>query len=371
MQPKTRILFLTLDGFSNVGGIQSVCKNMAFTLNSLHIGSEITKFSNLSLYDDISNDAYIRPNSFYGYKGNKYSFVTNALKKGIFCDIIIISHINLLLIALIIKLLNRKSRIVMLAHGTEIWRTIPAWKTGFMKLAVSIWAVSTHTKSILVTKHKIKPESIVVLNNCLDPFHKIAKSMIKPEELLTRHGLSCSQPILISVCRISRYDRDKGYDLILKALPEILNEFPNIHYFMIGRIEPSESKRISYLIDKLAIKNCVTILGHVPDLDLAKYYLLADIFVLPSTKEGFGMVFIEAASFGCIVISGNQDGSNEALMKGALGISVDPTSACLALQIAKSLRINRNPRSRRRIERKCVKHFSQSKYEIKIQELLK
>lgn len=371
MKLNSKILFLTLDGFSNTGGIQSVCKSMAYTLNSISIKSNTVDFTNLSLYDDLADNAYIEANNFHGYSGNRISFLINALKQGISCNTIIISHINLLLIALLIKLLNRKAKIVMLAHGTEIWRNIQIIKLYFIRIAITIWSVSEHTKDILIKRHSVKPINIVVLNNCLDPFHSASESLNKPEDLLKLHTLLAIQPIIISVCRMSKYDWDKGYNFTLRALPKIILEFPNLHYFMIGCIDPVELTRVNTLIASLNIKKHVTLLGYVSGSDLAKYYKLADLFVLPSSKEGFGLVFIEAASFGCQVISGDQDGSKEALMNGSLGISIRITSENLVNQIAKSLRNGRDILSRRSIKNKCFDQYSQGRYESIIKLLLR
>ncbi|RZK26638.1 MAG: glycosyltransferase [Flavobacterium sp.] len=371
MKTKSKIVFLTLDGFSKTGGIQSVCKSLAFTLNSISTKSNNVDFTNLSLYDDVADYSYIKESNFHGYRGNRVLFSIDAFKQGLCSNTIIISHINLIFIALIIKLLNRKSDIVMLAHGTEIWRNIQIWKLYFIRIAVNIWSVSEHTKDILVKRHNIKPLSIEVLYNCLDPFRNASKSLNKPEDLLKVHALSAVQPIIISVCRMSQYDWDKGYDLTLCALPKIIIEFPNIHYFMIGCIDPSELTRVNTLIASLNIQKHVTLLGYVSDFDLTKYYRLADLFVLPSSKEGFGLVFIEAASFGCEIISGDQDGSKEALMNGSLGISIHITLENLVHQIAKSLRKGRDILSRRSITNKCFHQYSQRRYESKVKLLLR
>jgi glycosyltransferase involved in cell wall biosynthesis len=258
----------------------------------------------------------------------------------------------------------------MLAHGTEVWRQIPTWKKLFLRSHVTIWAVSNYTKSALIN-HGIIADRTFVLSNCLDPFFKFSKSITKPRELFKQDCKAEKRPIMISVCRISEHDQDKGYDLTLMAIPKLLNQFPKLHYFMIGHGEPIELRRINKLIDCLAIREHVTLVGYVSEPDLSMYYLLADVFVLPSSKEGFGLVFIEAASYGCTIVCGNQDGSKETLLGGKLGISVDVSDSNSFLhQLGISLTMERSARIRRNISNMCEKHFNQCKYETQVKKLL-
>jgi glycosyltransferase involved in cell wall biosynthesis len=67
--------------------------------------------------------------------------------------------------------------------------------------------------------------------------------------------------------------------------------------------------------------------GFVAEEELAAHFMMADIYVMPSSKEGFGLVFIEAMFYGLPVIAGNADGSVDALLNGELGLLVDPQSA--------------------------------------------
>jgi phosphatidyl-myo-inositol dimannoside synthase len=55
---------------------------------------------------------------------------------------------------------------------------------------------------------------------------------------------------------------------------------------------------------------------------------MADVFVMPSTGEGFGIAFLEAMAAGVRVIGGNKDGSVDPLADGALGTLVDPDNEC-------------------------------------------
>jgi glycosyltransferase involved in cell wall biosynthesis len=56
----------------------------------------------------------------------------------------------------------------------------------------------------------------------------------------------------------------------------------------------------------------------------AAYFTMADIYIMPSTGEGFGIVFIEALFYGKPVIAGNVDGSVDALNGGNFGLLVNP-----------------------------------------------
>jgi glycosyltransferase involved in cell wall biosynthesis len=62
----------------------------------------------------------------------------------------------------------------------------------------------------------------------------------------------------------------------------------------------------------------------VPQEELPDYFRLADVFVMPSAGEGFGIVFLQAMATGVRVIGGSQDGSRDPLCDGALGTLVDP-----------------------------------------------
>ncbi len=64
--------------------------------------------------------------------------------------------------------------------------------------------------------------------------------------------------------------------------------------------------------------------GYLQDEELEEHFTMSDMYVMPSRKEGFGIVFIEAMYYGLPVIAGNADGSTDALLNGELGQLVDP-----------------------------------------------
>ena len=85
-----------------------------------------------------------------------------------------------------------------------------------------------------------------------------------------------------------------------------------------------DRERVEALSSVVGVRGLVTLAGFVSDHELADHYRLADVFAMPSTGEGFGIVFLEAMGCGTPVVAGNRDGSVDALGNGALGCLVNP-----------------------------------------------
>jgi glycosyltransferase involved in cell wall biosynthesis len=140
-----------------------------------------------------------------------------------------------------------------------------------------------------------------------------------------------------------------------------------MHYFIVGETDPYEEARLTSIIQKLDLIRHVTLTGGIDDVGLIDYYMLADVFVMPSSKEGFGMVFIEAAACGCQVIAGNSDGSREAVLNGRLGKIVDSAdSEMLKLAIVEKLTIKPSDACKRHQQQLSLKHFGYRQYVEKI-----
>lgn len=206
------------------------------------------------------------------------------------------------------------------AHGLEAWDIErPALKKA-LKGADRIIAVSGYTRDRLLGEQYLAPEQISVLPNTFDAnSFQIAP---KPHNLLQRYRLKESQPVILTVGRLAMSDRYKGYDQILRALPQIRAQIPNIHYLLVG--EGSDRLRVEKLIKKLNLSDCVTLTGFVRDDELNAHYNLCDLFAMPSKGEGFGIVYLEALACGKATLGGNQDGAIDALCHGKLGALVNP-----------------------------------------------
>ncbi|NJL02056.1 MAG: glycosyltransferase family 4 protein [Spirulinaceae cyanobacterium SM2_1_0] len=208
----------------------------------------------------------------------------------------------------------------VVAHGVEVWQLRRPDLQNALRRADRILAVSGYTRDRLLAEQDLDPQRVVILPNTFAA--ECFRPGPKPLHLLNRHQLRPEQPTLLTVTRLDASQPYKGYDQILQALPTIRQQFPDVHYLIVGK--GSDRPRLEGLIQALDLSDCVTLVGFVPDDELPDYYNLGDVFAMPSRGEGFGIVYLEALACGKPVLGGNQDGALDALCHGELGALVDP-----------------------------------------------
>ena len=104
------ILFLTLRVFSATGGVEKVCKVAGRAMHLLAKEKQVNKLSIFSMYDESAdiNELYFPASIFTGFGMRKINFIRAAVKKGKGSEVVILSHINLLLVGLLIKMVSPK-----------------------------------------------------------------------------------------------------------------------------------------------------------------------------------------------------------------------------------------------------------------------
>jgi phosphatidyl-myo-inositol dimannoside synthase len=216
-------------------------------------------------------------------------------------------------------------------HGIEVfWHEPSALKRRSVQSARIVTTVSRHTRRRLLHWIGIDPARVKVLPNTVNPQFQPGP---KPAYLLDRHAVG-GKKVLLTVSRLDSRERYKGHDRVIRTLPRVLQQHPDTIYLIVG--DGDDRLRLDSLTVECGVAKNVQFAGLVPPEELPHYFRLADVFVLPSTGEGFGIVFLEAMATGVRVIGGSQDGSRDALCDGALGTLVDPenieelTSAILA-----------------------------------------
>jgi glycosyltransferase involved in cell wall biosynthesis len=317
-----KLLLLTLDTFSRTGGIQQFNRSMQLALSAqvVHRGGSLTHLSLVDSTDDADN-RYISEGaekyfSFRGFKGSKPAFIKAVLKQAGKCDHVLLGHVNLLPLLLLPGLNIKNSWLVV--HGVEVWQPLSFFKNRGLQKAQKILTVSRFTMEKMQSIHGVSPGKLVYFPNCIDPFY--IQMPLLPVAKWNRHWrLDTSRTYLLSVTRLAHTEAAKGYDEVIRLLPQLAAEIPNISYLLAGKADEAEYERIRSLAESLGVNDRVLLPGFVPAESLPAIYHFADCFVLPSKKEGFGIVFLEAAWWGCPIIGYASGGVPEALLQGKLG----------------------------------------------------
>src|SRR5690606_14951781 len=132
------------------------------------------------------------------------------------------------------------------------------------------------------------------------------------------------------VLAIGRLARNKGYDLLIRAFAEVAAREASARLVLaIGgeRLEEAEDRILSSchaLVAELGLGERVTFMGFVPDADMADLYRAADVFVLSSRYEPFGMTAVEAMACGTPTVVTTQGGLFRTLRFGISGLFADP-----------------------------------------------
>jgi phosphatidyl-myo-inositol dimannoside synthase len=322
----SKILFLTLKVFSATGGIEKVCRVAGKALYEYGLDKSIP-IRILSMHDDneaADDNQYFPSDIFSGFNAAKATFILHAVSEGVKSKVVILSHVNLLIAGWLIKKTSPSTTIILMAHGIEVWKPFTKRQLAMLKACDKIVSVSNFTKEKIQTLHHLPNEKCLVLNNCIDPFLLRPTTKTRSAELMKRYGITNNDIVLLTLTRLSFRDRYKGYDYVLTSLVKIVEKNKNVKYILAGGNEETEKIYIDDMIARLGLKAHVVITGFLAEEELPAHFELADIYVMPSVKEGFGIVFVEAMYYGTPVIAGNADGSTDALLQGKLGILIKP-----------------------------------------------
>ncbi|MDC3009383.1 glycosyltransferase family 4 protein [Synechococcus sp. AH-736-G20] len=206
------------------------------------------------------------------------------------------------------------------AHGIEVWQL----QHGLKRLALA------HLQRLLPVSRFTASQLQLQLGDACPPLGLLFNSFDQrrffpdrpPIELLQRYNLRIGQPVIFTLSRLSKDDSYKNIDKLIEAMPELLAEFPDLILIIAGA--GNDQSRLKCLTKQLGLSRHVNFVGRISEGELPDHHRLASVFALPSTGEGFGIVFLEALGCGKPVLAGNCDGSADPLADGRFGLLVDP-----------------------------------------------
>lgn len=128
--------------------------------------------------------------------------------------------------------------------------------------------------------------------------------------------------VILSVGRLVEV---KGHTYLIDALAKIRKEIPDAQLVFVG--DGSRRKSLEMQAEALGAKKSVRFAGEVPHDSLPQYYAGADVFVMPSLSEGFGIAVIEAMASGIPVVASCVGGLKDIIDDGKTGLLVQAANS--------------------------------------------
>jgi phosphatidylinositol alpha-1,6-mannosyltransferase len=362
---RLRVFLVGTEFFRSYGGIQYVNKLLVRAFCA--IGSRTPMDLEVFSYTDgpehfppaHCGDSVVR---WYGARRRRGAMALQLAKRLPVArpDMVLFTHVSLLPLEEAVRRLAPEARVAALAHGTEVWQPLEG-RVARVVPRVNSWVCpSAFTAQKLVEAQGIDRAKIAVLAHGLDPDWTVESAATGAEAALPER----TGGRLLSVTRLSRADREgKGIELVLRALPAVLERFPGVHYTVVGG--GGDLPQMAELIRKLGLETRAELTGARQADALKHAYEEADVFVLPTQVEGFGVVFLEAMHSCLPVVAVRAAATPEVVEDGATGILVPPgdsrelAAALIALFSDSERRRVMGEAGRRRVAAMyCFEHFA-------------
>lgn len=364
------ILVLLTDLFDAKGGIQTFNRCLVKALNDISQKKEL-KVTIFALSDSSKSEFPEEYKSsvslFYkGFNRNKFYFVARSIFEGMNANKIIIGHMSYVSIVPLFFSFKKPASKILIVYGIEAWKRLNFIQRLSINKIDQILSVSQYTTSKMSGLNNLDQDKFLSFPNSLHPYYCNGDTPLKSRKDLNLPDGN----IILTISRLDSSDKYKNIDLVINAMPDILKIIPDACYVIVG--DGTDRKRLEQITKKINISDKVIFAGNVPDHLLNSYYSACDVFVLPSTREGLGMVFLEAMYFAKPCISVKAGGIPEVVIDGKTGILCEPgnikelSDSIVMLLKDKSLNAKLGSMGKERFD----KEFSYTKFKERLENVL-
>ena len=306
-----------------VGGIQEAGRLTAAALEaiSLRHNDWSTYFQSLSDPPGTQNfEAAEEKISLRGFGRSKVRFVLSAVHQaGQGARVVLAAHPNLALPVVAMKRFSPRLKTIVMSHGVEVWKPLPLLRRQALLSADFVLAPSRDTAQKLAEFQGVPPAKIRKLAWPLNPgFLRMAET---PSSLPLPRGFPQGR-VILTVGRWATSERYKGADDLIRAMAQLRTKFPALYLVAVG--DGDDLSRLKKIAADSGVSESVRFLTGLSRQEIAACYARCEIFALPSTGEGFGLVFLEAMAFGKPSVAAACGGTTDVVKDGVNGMLVPP-----------------------------------------------
>src|SRR3989338_6678499 len=223
----------------------------------------------------------------------------------------------------------RVPKIVSSTHGWPFLESRPRWQRWLIKQVEKL-SVLFHDKVICVSQFDYSiglheriasTRKLVEIQNGIDPKkHVFLEKRTARDRLFQKAGVEQNNYFVIGT--LAEYTQNKGLFYLIEAATHIAAIEPHVVFFLIGWGE--EKQFLEEQIEGRRLKKNVFLIDYIPE---AFTYLKAfDVFILPSIKEGFAYVLLEASLAEIPIIATRVGGNPEIIDNLQNGLLIKPAS---------------------------------------------
>jgi glycosyltransferase involved in cell wall biosynthesis len=196
------------------------------------------------------------------------------------------------------------------------------------RLATAYTAVSDAVARFLVEERGVDGTHVQVIHNGIDPM-LFAAAREARDAVRAELGFEPAHRVIGTIANFHR--RKKGYEVLVEAVPGVLEAFAEARFLWVGGEVDGLQAEIEARLGALGCADRVVMAGRRSDVP--RLLAAMDVFVLPSTFEGLGIVVAEAMASGLPVVASDVGGIPEVVTAGETGLLV-PVGDAAALGAA-------------------------------------
>ncbi len=205
----------------------------------------------------------------------------------------------------------------------------------------------------------VESETIVIPNGIDTESLKV----MEKAEACSLCGLDPYRPRILFA---GNFVKVKGIEYLIRSMPDVLTHLPECELVLLGA-SPSSPDRMRYddEINTAGISKSMRIVERVPHEDLQLWINASDLLVLPSLKEGFGLVLAESLACGRPVVSTYSGGPEDIVGEGE-GLLVEPANPDALADAIKRVLSGENIHDRASLVRSARERFSYAEIAVRI-----